>query len=441
MHCSDFRQCLILALSVLAVAFLFSNCNRTAPESKAGKAKIETTLKKAREAEEKPQPSEPENATENEVAGTNISQVSPPENEPSGPAPARVNTPSPASPASGGKAEEKKTAPPPVRVQPAGGGEEQGAKANPAPPGEEQPANETEEGTDEPVGPNTAAVPAEEPPATASPSGENDGEDSPSDSGDTGRADEGEETPNTGEVAPEPPAPPIPPETATTEDEAPAGPQEEEPAINEPEPQPPLPPTGLTALPDIHPMSCSDPGASFDVLILAAAKNFEKQKIAYNSIPLSDCSGMFHRLAMAVGDFCPDYRYPEPNEARDTRDLARWYFDNSNLVIVQDAAAGGRLIRPGSVMFFGNSDVKYTNITIDKIAVRGGIEHMGTVVEVEKDEEGNVIGYSMFHGRNPRKPAGITKHKKVSRSLSRGPLPSFGNWTQQWVAVANIATQ
>lgn len=432
MHTYALRYSLIPGLSILAFAFLFSTCNRTAPESKAGKAKIETTLKNAGEAEEKPQPSKPENVTETEVAEPTPSKETPPDNGPSKPAPARVNTPARPSPAPSRQVKEGNTAPPPAPAQPA---EEEGAQETEAPPAPSeggQPANETAEVTDEQLGPNTVAVPAEEAPATAALPGENSGEPSPADGVATSQAEEGEE-------APEPPAPASPPGLTTTPEEAPADPQEEGPTNSEP-PRP-LPPTGLTALPDIHPMSCSDPGASFDDLILAAAKNFEKQKIAYNSIPLSDCSGMFHRLAMAVRDFCPDYRYPEPDEARDTRDLARWYFDNSNLVIVQDASSGGRLIRPGSVMFFGNSDVKYTNITIDKIAVRGGIEHMGTVVEVEKDEAGNVIGYSMFHGRNPRKPAGITKHKKVSRSLSRGQLPSFGNWTQQWVAVANIATQ
>ena len=185
-------------------------------------------------------------------------------------------------------------------------------------------------------------------------------------------------------------------------------------------------------------MSCSDPSLSFDDFLLAAAKNFEKQKIAYNSIPLSDCSGMFHRLAIAVKDFCPDYTYPEPEEARDTRALARWYYDHNNLAIIQDAAASGYLIRPGSVMFFGNSEVKYTNITIDKIAVKGGIEHMGTVVSVEKDKDGKVVAYTMFHGRNPSKPAGTTVHKLKN---SNKKVPPYGNWTQQWVAVANIATQ
>ncbi len=64
-------------------------------------------------------------------------------------------------------------------------------------------------------------------------------------------------------------------------------------------------------LADIHPMSCSDASLGFDDYILAVAGNYEKQKIAYNSIPLSDCSGMFHRVVLAVKDFCPAYRYPE----------------------------------------------------------------------------------------------------------------------------------
>ena len=104
----------------------------------------------------------------------------------------------------------------------------------------------------------------------------------------------------------------------------------------EPEEKPALPnPATLKSLPNIQPMSCSDPSLSFDDFILAAAKNFEKQKIDYNSIPLSDCSGM-------------------------------------------------------------------------------------------------------FHGRNPSKPAGTTVQKLKN---SNKKVPPYGNWTQQWVAVANMATQ
>ena len=46
----------------------------------------------------------------------------------------------------------------------------------------------------------------------------------------------------------------------------------------------------------------------------------------------------------------------------------------------------------------------------------------------------------MFHGRKlPRHPAG-KRYKLKNVSFSRGVLPPFGNWDQQWVAVANIAT-
>ena len=256
------------------------------------------------------------------------------------------------------------------------------------------------------------------------PSADNGSGEEPASPGETEPAD-GANTASAGTTAP-----------ATPPDEGQAGGAAGEAATPEPG-------ANLKALRDIQPMSCSDQGLSFDDFILAAAKNFEKQKIAYNSIPLSDCSGMFHRLVLAVKDFCPAYQYPESEEARDTRSLARWYHDNNNLVIIQkeEAATSGHLIRPGSVMFFGSSNVSYTNITIDKLAVQGGIEHMGTVVDVEKDGAGNVIGYTMFHGRNPRHPAGTTKHKLKNVSFSRGVLPPFGNWDQQWVAVANIATQ
>lgn len=384
----------MLAIALLASACLSTNCQREAPGKKAETPKIGTAVKDADPAKKEAslQPLGPEASAKQD-----------------GPAPAGPE--SPAIPAK----EEKKTTKAPARPS---------TPAAPDPPAKEKGPQPPKPSVAEPK-PGTAA---EEPPAFPA--------EPPVEPENTPAAAAGGNEPFTETGTPaDGPAQGNDEPTGNNGAERPEEPAAEERAGEEastPEP------AALKSLPDIHPMSCSDASLSFDDYILAVAGNFEKQKIAYNSIPLSDCSGMFHRMVLAVKDFCPAYQYPEADEARDTRALARWYYDNNNLVIVQDAAASGHLIRPGSVMFFGNSEVKYTNITIDKIAVRGGIEHMGTVVEVEKDRDGNVIGYTMFHGRNPRKPAGNTKHKLKN---SNRKVPPFGNWTQQWVAVANIATQ
>ena len=182
-----------------------------------------------------------------------------------------------------------------------------------------------------------------------------------------------------------------------------------------------------------------DATLDFNHFLLTAAHEFEQRRILYRSIPLSDCSGMFHRLLQEMKDAFPDYRYPEVSEARSSRALAQWYHNQDALTIISDAAKSGSLIKPGAVMFFGQSGKKYTKPTIEQLVIAGvGIQHIGTVVDVEYNEEGELISYTMFHARGKGKIASKTKH--YLQRPGNPTLPAFGNWRQQWVAVANIAT-
>lgn len=180
--------------------------------------------------------------------------------------------------------------------------------------------------------------------------------------------------------------------------------------------------------------------AIFSGYLQRLAKDYESQHILYRSIPLSDCSGMFHRLLQQMKEAFPAFVYPEVAEARSSRALAQWYYDRGSLHIVEDAAASGQLIKPGAIMFFGQIGKKYSQPTIEQLTTYGvGIMHIGTVVDVEKDEQGNVIAYTMFHARGRGKPASHTRHY-LRRPQTSG-LPAFGNWRQQWVAVAYMDTQ
>ncbi|MEM7369499.1 MAG: hypothetical protein AAF587_12930 [Bacteroidota bacterium] len=175
------------------------------------------------------------------------------------------------------------------------------------------------------------------------------------------------------------------------------------------------------------------------------AENLEKQKIMYSQTPpeaLTDCSGIFFRMVNFAASKCENYVYPDPGKTRDSRSLARWYYDNNNLNLVQDPLKSRNMIRPGSVMFFGRSGERYQEVTIDKIAgtssVRGVISHIGVVTEVKRDDEGNVIGYVMMHGRRKGKIAERSHYHQIAPP--RLGYPVLGNWNQQWVAVANIMT-
>lgn len=182
---------------------------------------------------------------------------------------------------------------------------------------------------------------------------------------------------------------------------------------------------------------------SFRLSLLS--EELEQQKIMYSQTPasaLSDCSGIFFRIAQYAATVCQNYQYPDPKQTRDSRSVARWFYDHNNLVLIQDAKASRNLIRPGSVMFFGRSGVKYANVTLDLIAgtpqQRGVITHMGVVTEVKRDDKGDIIGYVMMHGRRK----GVTAQRSHYHQLKppRSGFPVLGNWSQQWVAVANLMT-
>jgi len=162
----------------------------------------------------------------------------------------------------------------------------------------------------------------------------------------------------------------------------------------------------------------------------------ESKAIYYNSIPLSDCSGMFHRVLMMLDNQCPGQALPSHKKYRSTRQLAEWYYRKGKLVIIQDALSSSDLIKPGSVMFFGKQGRRYRNFTASQLFLRSrGIEHMGIVVAVQRDRTGRVLSYRMFHGRKSGTIAKTTLHKRIYNKRS---YPAYGNGSQQWVAVARI---
>lgn len=183
------------------------------------------------------------------------------------------------------------------------------------------------------------------------------------------------------------------------------------------------------------------------------SENLEKKKLAYVSSKGQDCSGIFHQIKDSIQARLPGlrknsgYDYPVYNQVRSSRQIANWYHEKGNLMIVEDAIASKNSIRPGSVMFYGKPNKKYANMTIDILTDRnnnftsnGAIMHIAVVTSVRKDEHGNVVDYTIMHGRNSRVHASRSGSKEVQSRNTKG-LPAFGNWSQQWVAVANIATK
>lgn len=245
------------------------------------------------------------------------------------------------------------------------------------------------------------------------------------------------------------------PEKVVEEDEV-AKKAEEEAKRKEEEKKPvetiakPKAPSAVGELPRVK-MGISDNKIS-SVLSLIS-ENLEAKRLAYISSKMQDCSGIFHQLKDSLQQRLPAlaqskgaFQYPSISEARSSRQIADWYYKKNNLLIVEDAMAARNSIRPGSVLFYGKSGKKFSNIDIDMLTDRnnnftqnGAIQHIAVVTEVITDENENVISYTIMHGRNKRVHASRSGSKAVQSLRTKG-LPPFGNWKQQLVAIANITT-
>jgi hypothetical protein len=187
---------------------------------------------------------------------------------------------------------------------------------------------------------------------------------------------------------------------------------------------------------DAYMIDCAGARIDLKTPIQEIAAALTADSLLYNKKPLSDCSGIFHRVLKAMKQRCAGYDFPAIEKYRDTRDLARWYHERGDLILVHEALRSADLIKPGAVMFYGHRDTLYANFTVEQLLSPRGIEHMGVVVAVDKDATGQATGYELFHGQTYGKFASTTKHPL--RKPTRPGLPPFGNWNQQWVAFARL---
>jgi hypothetical protein len=192
-----------------------------------------------------------------------------------------------------------------------------------------------------------------------------------------------------------------------------------------------------------------------------------EQRIIYTQSPSDewrDCSGNFLRLSSRIASICPGLQLAAPpgispymnggnnkrpglEEARSTRGLARWYDDKGMFIpIFYDGTdpldAPASLVRlrnritTGTVLWFSPAVPSAAAGKPALYAEQGGvINHMGTVVSVTRDEAGNVTGWDMYHGQNPRMHNGVTSHFWARSGRSR-PVPQGGYGSQRIVGFA-----
>lgn len=163
---------------------------------------------------------------------------------------------------------------------------------------------------------------------------------------------------------------------------------------------------------------CSGPDVT--TAIEQLSRGLAAQRILYSSEPLSDCSGMVHRVLGGLGEQCAGLDLPEVDDARSAAELATWFSDEGRLVALPQLDDVDRWLVPGTLAFFGRPGRQGL----------GRVDHVGVVVEVERDIDGQVQRYAMFHGRQPGKVAGIT------RWHTRDASPALGNGNDALLGIA-----
>jgi hypothetical protein len=190
----------------------------------------------------------------------------------------------------------------------------------------------------------------------------------------------------------------------------------------------PLPP----ALPgDLEPEVCElpaplppcDQGAALPVDVVRSVSGaLAARHIPYSSGNLADCSGMAHRVLKSLVSRCEDVLKPTLHEARSAAAMAAWYQGRGRLKRTPDLDAIDQALVPGAIAFFSAPHSRSKQLN--------QVHHIGFILEVERDADGKVLSYTMFHGRSPGIPAGITTDHSRSRS------PALGNGRESLVAVA-----
>jgi len=195
----------------------------------------------------------------------------------------------------------------------------------------------------------------------------------------------------------------------------------------------------IVHLEDSYKAYCGEQQINLQKPLTKIAKTLSGLK--HDSSQLQDCSGIFHQVVRKFKrEYCPNYDYPDVKNARETRNIAKWYHEQGELILVHDPLAKSPLIKPGAVMFYGYGGQLYQEFKAENLFIpKQGINHVGVVVSVVRDAKNQVMRYKLFHGRRPGKPSKVTDYHP--RKPTRSYYPPFGNGKEQWVAIAPLVKQ
>lgn len=187
---------------------------------------------------------------------------------------------------------------------------------------------------------------------------------------------------------------------------------------------------------DLPSNSCDELLNSPDNIIFKIADSLTALNLYYsnNGDDMRDCSGIFHRFLLALQKECENLALPCVTSERNSRSIAQWYEERNRFTVIDDALRQSTMIKPGNLLFFGRRWTKYPDMTKEKVFRQ--IYHLAIVVDVEKDQNGVVQSYRLFHGRSTGKPAMITDWHR--RKPTTANLPPLGNFDEQWIGHATI---
>ena len=191
------------------------------------------------------------------------------------------------------------------------------------------------------------------------------------------------------------------------------------------------------------------------------------QDIGYTQDPgdeWRDCSGNFLRLSSRIASTCNNVQMVAPKgitryekggnnkrpgmaHARTSEDIARWYdqkglfipifYDATDISSAPESLEAVRnKIKPGSVLWFSREQPLSSE---GDEGLLDSINHMGTIVSVTKDDDGNVIEWTMYHSYNETKNNDVTTHwwNWPKKYTSRGQeYPPGGFWDQRIVGMS-----
>ncbi len=233
---------------------------------------------------------------------------------------------------------------------------------------------------------------------------------------------------------------------------------------------------------DVYYAQCGNEIISMADILLPLTASMEARQIPYtrSQSPVDewrDCSGNFLRLSSHVAAQCAgnddflaapaginpysqegDNEAPENKGARSSRGIGKWYHEQGRFTPIyyddvsgiaeppQDLIDLRNLIKPGAVLWFSRqkpvSNDGLGNLWANNPA-NTQINHMGTVTEVTRDDEGNVIGYKMYHGHGDTgNPASVTEHHywewPATFTNNGSSYPPLGYWGQYLVGIGTL---